>query len=164
MDSPFLIVFYLWVSYYSWGFNISTKHLSPDVVSSGFSTSAYVLSALSRFISRTKRFRPFDYACLSVELLQSSAADCIVRCSGPYSLLQWTVQSITGDCNNLSLKKPWLSVKNGLILLLFEVSTSFPLFDINEDSGNLLVSTCPMLEFVFGVEERVCVYPFIERG
>ena len=37
------------------------------------------------------RFRPLDYACLSVELLQSPAADCMIRCSGPYSLLQWTV-------------------------------------------------------------------------
>ena len=33
------------------------------------------------------RFRPFGYARLSVGLLQSPAADCIVRCSGPYSLL-----------------------------------------------------------------------------
>lgn len=39
------------------------------------------------------RFRPLDYACLSVELLQSPAADCMIRCSGPYSLLQWTVRS-----------------------------------------------------------------------
>ena len=45
------------------------------------------LSFPRRFISRTKRFRPSGYACLSVELLQSPAADCIVRCSGPYSLL-----------------------------------------------------------------------------
>ena len=50
-----------------------------------------VLSSLRRFVSRTKRFRPLDYACLSVELLQSPAADCMIRCSGPYSLLQWTV-------------------------------------------------------------------------
>ena len=27
-----------------------------------------VLSSLRRFVSRTKRFRPLDYACLSVEL------------------------------------------------------------------------------------------------
>ena len=46
------------------------------------------LKPLSRFISRTKHFRPFDYACLSVELLQSSAVDCIVRYRRPYSLLQ----------------------------------------------------------------------------
>ena len=39
-------------------------------------------------------------------LLQSPAADCIVRCSGPYSLLQWTVQSIAADCNNLPFKMP----------------------------------------------------------
>ena len=31
---------------------------------------------------------------------------CIVRCSGPYSLLQWTVQSIAADCNNLPFKRP----------------------------------------------------------
>ena len=35
---------------------------------------------ISRFISRTKRFRPFGYACLSVGLLQSSVADCTVHC------------------------------------------------------------------------------------
>ena len=40
-----------------------------------------VLSSLRRFVSRTKRFRPLDYACLSVELLQSPAADCMIRCS-----------------------------------------------------------------------------------
>ena len=50
-----------------------------------------VLSSLRRFVSRTKRFRPLDYACLSVELLQSPAADCIVRCSGPYGPLPQTV-------------------------------------------------------------------------
>ena len=38
-----------------------------------------VLSSLRRFVSRTKRFRPLDYACLSVELLQSPAADCMIR-------------------------------------------------------------------------------------
>ena len=54
-----------------------------------------VLSSLRRFVSRTKRFRPLDYACLSVELLQSPAADCMIRCSGPYSLLQWTVRPQT---------------------------------------------------------------------
>ena len=63
--------------------------LSPPV----FNPCMRFLSFLSRFISRTKRFRPSGYACLSVELLQSPAADCIVRCSGSYSLLQWTVQS-----------------------------------------------------------------------
>jgi len=29
------------------------------------------------------RFRPFDYACLSVGLLQSAAMDCTVHCSRP---------------------------------------------------------------------------------
>ena len=61
--------------------------LSPDVVYSGFQSLYAFLSFLSRFISRTNHFRPFGYACLSVGLLQSPAADCIVRCSGPYSLL-----------------------------------------------------------------------------
>ena len=65
-------------------------------------------------ISRAKRFRPFDYACLSVELLQSSAMDCIVRYRRPYSPLQWTVQSAVGDCNNLPFKKAWLTLRNGL--------------------------------------------------
>ena len=49
------------------------------------------ISPPTHSISRAKRFRPFDYACLSVELLQSSAVDCIVRYSGLYSPLQWTV-------------------------------------------------------------------------
>ena len=106
-------------SHYSWGFNISIKYLSPDVVSSGFQPLHAFLSFLSRFISRTKRFRPSDYACLSVELLQSPAADCIVRCSGPYSLLQWTVQSIGADCNNLPFKRTWLTRGNGLFFPLF---------------------------------------------
>ena len=75
------------------------------------------LSFLNRFISRTKRFHSFNYACLSVELLQSSAADCMVRCSGPYSLLQWTVQSIAVDCNNLPFKRTWLPPGNGLFWL-----------------------------------------------
>ena len=79
------------------------------------------LSFLTRFISRTRRFRPFGYACLSVELLQSSAADCIVRCSGPYSLLQWTVQSIAADCNNLPFKRPWPNLENGLFFPLFGI-------------------------------------------
>ena len=79
------------------------------------------LSFLSRFISRTRRFRPFGYACLSVGLLQSSAADCIVRCSGPYSLLQWTVQSIAADCNNLPFKRPWPTLENGLFFPLFVI-------------------------------------------
>ena len=78
-------------SHYSWGFNISIKYLSPDVVSSGFQSLHVFLSFPSRFISRAKRFRPFDYACLSVGLLQSPAADCMVRCSGPYSPLPQTV-------------------------------------------------------------------------
>ena len=34
------------------------------------------------------RFRPLDYACLSVELLQSPAADCMIRCSGPFNGLE----------------------------------------------------------------------------
>ena len=80
-----------------------------------------VLSSLRRFVSRTKRFRPLDYACLSVELLKSPAADCMIRCSGPYSLLQWTVRSIAADCNNLPFKRPWPTPGNGL---------SFPLFVI----------------------------------
>ena len=108
-------------SHYSWGFNISIKYLSPDVVSSGFQPLHAFLSFLSRFISRTKRFRPSDYACLSVELLQSPAADCIVRCSGPYSLLQWTVQSTAADCNNLPFKRTWLTPGNGLFFPLFVI-------------------------------------------
>ena len=75
-------------SYYSWGFNISIKYLSPDTVFFGFQPLHAFLSSLSRFIRRTKRFRPFDYACLSVGLLQSPAVDCIVHCSGPYSPLR----------------------------------------------------------------------------
>lgn len=63
-------------------------------------------NSLSRFITRAKHFRLFDYACLSVELLQSSAVDCIVHCSGPYSLLRWTVQSVAEDCNILPFKRP----------------------------------------------------------
>jgi len=50
-----------------------------------------VLSPLRRFVSRTKRFRPLDYACLSVGLLQSPAADCMIRCSGLYGPLPQTV-------------------------------------------------------------------------
>ena len=56
-----------------------------------------VLSSLRRFVSRTKRFRPLDYACLSVGLLQSPAA----------------------DCNNLPFKKPWPTPGNGLFFPLF---------------------------------------------
>ena len=108
-------------SHYSWGFNISIKYLSPDVVSSGFQSLHAFLSFPSRFISRTKRFRPFGYACLSVGLLQSPAADCIVRCSGPYSLLQWTVQSIAADCNNLPFKRPWSAIGNSLFFPLFVI-------------------------------------------
>ena len=78
-----------------------------------------VLSSLRRFVSRTKRFRPLDYACLSVELLQSPAADCMIRCSGPYNLLQWTVRSIAADCNNLPFKRPWPTPGNGLFFPLF---------------------------------------------
>ena len=58
-----------------------------------------VLSSLRRFVSRTKRFRPLDYACLSVELLQSPAA----------------------DCNNLPSKKPWPTPGNGLSFPLFVI-------------------------------------------
>ena len=89
--------------------------LSPPV----FNPCMRFLSFPRRFISRTKRFRPSGYACLSVELLQSPAADCIVRCSGSYSLLQWTVQSIAADCNNLLFKRPWLILRNRLFFPLF---------------------------------------------
>ena len=91
--------------------------LSPPV----FNPCMRFLSFLRRFISRAKRFRPFDYACLSVGLLQSPAADCIVRYSGPYSLLQWTVQSIAADCNNLPFKRPWPTLENGLFFPLFVI-------------------------------------------
>ena len=47
-----------------------------------------VLSSLHRFVSRTKRFRPLDYACLSVGLLQSPAADRTVHCSSVRYRLQ----------------------------------------------------------------------------
>ena len=80
-----------------------------------------VLSPLRRFVSRTKRFRPFDYACLSVGLLQSPAADCIVCYSGPYGLLQWTVQSIAADCNNLPFKRPYPPPGNGLFFSLLVI-------------------------------------------
>ena len=110
-----------WVSHYSWGFNISIKYLSPDVVSSGFQSLHVFLSFPSRFISRAKRFRPFDYACLSVGLLQSPAADCIVCYSGPYGLLQWTVQSIAADCNNLPFKRPYPPPGNGLFFSLLVI-------------------------------------------
>ena len=106
-------------SHCSCGFNTSSKHLSPGVVSSGFQPLHAFLSFLSRFISRTKRFRPFGYARLLVELLQSPAADCMIHCSGPYSLLQWTVQSIAADCNNLLFKRPWLILRNRLFFPLF---------------------------------------------
>ena len=68
-------------------------------------------------VFKLSHFRPFDYACLSVELLQSSAVDCIVRYRRPYSLLQWTVQSIIADCNNLPFKRTWLTLRNGLLFL-----------------------------------------------
>ena len=93
----------------------------PDVVCSGFQPLHAFSSFLSRFISRTKRFRPFGYARLSVELLQSPAADCMIHCSGPYSLLQWTVQSIAADCNNLPFKRPWSAIGNGLFFPLFVI-------------------------------------------
>ena len=50
-----------------------------------------VLSPLRRFVSRTKRFRPLDYACLSRRITTVSG-------SGLYDSLQWTVQSATVDC------------------------------------------------------------------
>ena len=106
-------------SHCSCGFNTSSRHLSPGVVSSGFQPLHAFLSFLSRFISRTKRFRPFGYARLLVELLQSPAADCMIHCSGPYSLLQWTVQSTAADCNNLPFKRPWLILRNRLFFPLF---------------------------------------------
>ena len=106
-------------SHCSCGFNTSSKHLSPGVLSSGFQPLHAFLSFLSRFISRTKRFRPFGYARLLVELLQSPAADCMIHCSGPYSLLQWTVQSIAADCNNLPFKRSWLILRNRLFFPLF---------------------------------------------
>ncbi len=56
-----------------------------------------------------------------VHYLFSTAADCIVRCSGPYSLLQWTVQSIAADCNNLPFKRPWSAIGNGLFFPLFVI-------------------------------------------
>ena len=34
-----------------------------------------------------------------------------------HSLLQWTVQSIIADCNNLLFKRTWLSLRNGLLFL-----------------------------------------------
>ena len=108
-------------SHCSCGFNTSSKHLSPGVVSSGFQPLHAFLSFLSRFISRTKRFRLFGYARLLVELLQSPAADCMIHCSGPYSLLQWTVQSIAADCNNLPFKRPWSAIGNGLFFPLFVI-------------------------------------------
>ena len=94
--------------------NTCRRMLSPPVFKP-----AYVYNSLSRFISRSKRFHPFDYAFLSVRLLQSSAVDCIVRYSRPYSPLQWTVQSAVGDYNNLPFKSPWLTVCNGLLFPLF---------------------------------------------
>ena len=86
-----------------------------------FPSSAYVLNSLSRFINRTKRFPPFGYACLSVELLQSSIVDCIVRCRRLYSPLQQTVQSIIVDCNNLPFKRPWPTLRNGLLFPWFTI-------------------------------------------
>ena len=67
------------------------------------------------------RFRPLDYACLSVELLQSPTVDCIVRYRRPYSPLQWTVRSAVEDCNNLPFKRTWLSLRNGLFFPLFVI-------------------------------------------
>ena len=45
----------------------------------------------------------------------------IVFGSGPYSLLQWTVQSIAADCNNLPFKRPWPTPGNGLFFPLFVI-------------------------------------------
>ena len=53
-----------------------------------------VLSSLRRFVSRTKRFRPLDYACLSVGLLQSPAADRTVHCSRLYGPLPKTIVTV----------------------------------------------------------------------
>ena len=47
--------------------------------------------------------------------------DCIVRYRRPYSLLQWTVQSIIADCNNLPFKRPWSAIGNGLFFPLFVI-------------------------------------------
>ena len=80
-----------------------------------------VLSSLHRFVSRTKRFRPLDYACLSVELLQSPAADRTVHCSRLYGPLQRIIQSTAADCNNLPFKKPWPTPGNGLFFPLFVI-------------------------------------------
>ena len=79
------------------------------------------MNSLSHFISRPKRFRPFDYACLLVRLLQTPAVDCIVHYGRPYSPLQWTVQSAAGDCNNLPFKRPWLTARNGLLFPLWGI-------------------------------------------
>ena len=64
--------------------------------------------------------------------------DCIVRCRRLYSPLQQiayvglqqTVQSIIVDCNNLPFKKPWLTVKNSLLL---QLAVCFPLSGHIED-------------------------------
>jgi hypothetical protein len=56
-----------------------------------------VLSSLRRFVSRTKRFRPLDYACpsdyysLRQRTVQSTVADCTVHCNESYSPLPQTV-------------------------------------------------------------------------
>ena len=49
-----------------------------------------VLSSLRRFVSRTKRFRPLDYAWPVRRITTVSG-------SGLYDSLQWTVQSATVD-------------------------------------------------------------------
>ena len=41
--------------------------------------------------------------------------------SNYYSLLQWTVQSIAVDCNNLPFKRTWLTPGNGLFFPLFVI-------------------------------------------
>ena len=94
-------------SHCSCGFNTSSKHLSPGVVSSGFQPLHALLSFLSRFISRTKRFRPFGYACLSVGLLQSPAVDCTVHCNEPYSPLPETVVIRRTDRHNRKDENAW---------------------------------------------------------
>ena len=94
-------------SHCSCGFNTSSKLLFPGVVSSGFQPLHAFLSFLSRFISRTKCFRPFGYARLSVGLLQSPAADCMIHCSGPYSLLPKTVIIRRTDRHNRKDGNAW---------------------------------------------------------
>ncbi|RGF14597.1 hypothetical protein DW175_14085 [Bacteroides sp. AM16-15] len=66
-----------WVTYYSWGFKYHTTNKGKN-----------------------KPFPGVGQGFLNGRLLQSAAVDCMIRCSGPYSLLQWTVRSAAGDCSN----------------------------------------------------------------